>query len=53
MAKVQTMARIDAELKEVAEKAAAAENRSLSNLIEVALRAYLIQKGFLSDSASV
>lgn len=52
MAKVQTMARIDAELKENAEKAAASENRSLSNFIETALRMYLIEKGYMTDAAS-
>ena len=52
MAKVQTMARIDAELKEAAEKAAVSENRSLSNFIETALRMYLIKKGYMSDTES-
>lgn len=47
MAKLQTMARIDADLKAMAENAAAKENRSVSNLMETALRLYLIEKGYM------
>ena len=47
MAKIQTMSRIDEELKNAAEIAAEKENRSLSNLIETALRFYLEESGYL------
>jgi len=40
--------RIEPELKAALEKAAAAEGRSVSNLVERVLKAWLIEKGFLS-----
>ena len=50
MKKVQIGARIDSELKEIAEKAAKSENRSLSNLIETLTKAYLIEKGYINEA---
>ena len=41
--------RIDPELKDAAEKAAADDRRSLTSLIEILLSQYLHKKGYLAD----
>lgn len=48
MAKVRTMIRLEDELKLAAEAYAKEESRTLANLIELALRAYLKEKGRVS-----
>jgi len=41
--------RLDPEMKEAAERAASDDSRSLSNLIQVALGAYLIKAGYIKS----